>query len=101
MRELNHGKKDLKGFKTRHDIKTSTITFKDPKLEKKRQEKLKETSKEQKIKETEDLSDNELNNKKQKKRSKLSEWEELQQEERFLKKFKSGKISKEQLNKLL
>lgn len=103
MREFNHGKVDLKAFKNRPEITTSTIAFKDPKLEKKRQEKLKAKAAVnlKQNREIENVSDNESTNEKQKKRPKLSEWDELQQDERLLKKFKSGKISKEHLNELL
>lgn len=105
MRELNYGKHDFKRFKN-IDIKTSTIAFKDLKMEKARQDKIKIKKQVNKNKPNEiekenfEDEDEELS-RKRKKRSKLSEWEELQQEDRFLKKFKAGKITKEQLNKLL
>lgn len=117
MPELNSFK--LGTFK-RTDIETSKIAFKDPKRELERQKNLTERqnpvptekvsprdyfminspifqkpqkSKSEKI-EKEKIS-------KKRKRKQKSEWEELQEADRLLKKFKKGKLSKEEVNKLM
>jgi ATP-dependent RNA helicase DDX55/SPB4 len=101
IRELN-GRKDLSEFRPRMDVKTGEIKFKDPKMEAKRQMKIQGGSKQ--IKEENATNEMEVEEEEEeikqpkKNKRKLSEWEQLQREEHMIKKFKKGKLSKEQLN---
>jgi hypothetical protein len=84
------------------DVKTGEIKFKDPKMEAKRQMKIQGGSKQ--IKEENATNEMEMEEEEEemkqpkKNKRKLSEWEQLQREEQMIKKFKKGKLSKEQLN---
>uniref|UniRef100_A0A914C373 ATP-dependent RNA helicase n=2 Tax=Acrobeloides nanus TaxID=290746 RepID=A0A914C373_9BILA len=100
---------ELKSFKLgtfkRTDIETSKISFKDPKRELERQKNLTERQnpvpaekKPQKAK-SEKIEKEKIS--KKRKRKQKSEWEELQEADRLLKKFKKGKLSKEEVNKLM
>ncbi|KAH7729717.1 DNA/RNA helicase [Aphelenchoides avenae] len=104
---------DLSTFK-RSDVDTSKIPFKDEKRETARQTALQERFKPKEIvkkapsrgqrQRSQSESKHEKANvqnegpRKRKKGPKKSEWEQLQEEERILKKFKKGKISKDELN---
>jgi hypothetical protein len=84
------------------DVRTGEIKFKDPKMEAKRQMKIQGGSKQ--IKEENATDEMEVEEEEEeikqpkKNKRKLSEWEQLQREEQMIKKFKKGKLSKEQLN---
>lgn len=94
---------DLRSFEGRRDVKTSTIAFRNVKKEANRQQ-MKENPKQEsnyiqnhnKAEKAEDEV-----GEKRKRKGKTTEWEELQHEQRLLKKFKKGKISKEELDELL
>ncbi|KAI1726764.1 DEAD/DEAH box helicase domain-containing protein [Ditylenchus destructor] len=94
---------DLRSFEGRRDVKTSTIAFLNVEREAKRQQ-MKENPKQQ----SKDIQNpnkaekaEEEFGEKRKRKVKTTEWEELQNEQRLLKKFKKGKISKEELDELL
>jgi ATP-dependent RNA helicase DDX55/SPB4 len=110
-------KVDISNFQ-RVDIETSSIPYKDEENEAARQEKLagqegrrpRFQTKGKRRKHRSDKesaaanfdgqeNDGDKNEKaKPQKRKKMNEWEELQTEQRLLKKFKKGKLSKDQLN---
>ncbi|KAI6194555.1 putative ATP-dependent RNA helicase DDX55-like protein [Aphelenchoides besseyi] len=127
MRELR-GRTDLKNFE-KAEITTSNIAFKDPKKEAVRLEKQKEKREAQSVekekqvakekqrtenpskrqikrkfaeaKDVGNLDDPMQKPKKLKKTRKEVEWQELQSDERLLKGYKKGKISKSELNERL
>lgn len=98
IKEL-HGRKDLRDFQPRMDIQTSQIPFKNAKLEEKRQQKMADRKNGQKYKFANEMENEEGEevNKPTKKRRKVTEWEQLQREEQLIKKFKRGKLSKQEL----
>ncbi|KAI6242600.1 putative ATP-dependent RNA helicase DDX55-like protein [Aphelenchoides fujianensis] len=127
MRELR-GRTDLKDFE-KAEVSTSAIPFKDPKkeavrLEKQRQKREEQSAEKEKraahekqreenpskrqikrkladAKDGEKLDDEAQKPKRSKKTRKEVEWLELQKDERVLKGFKKGKISKAELNERL
>jgi len=108
MKELKR-RSDLSKFKARTDVQTQMIAYKNPKLEEARQATRAkkasgktETLKDESLKEgMEDNKESPEREEPKRKRKKLSEWDELQQDERLLKKFKKGKLSKKQLEEML
>jgi ATP-dependent RNA helicase DDX55/SPB4 len=93
MDELK-GRKDVQFHVPLVGINTASIAYKNPRLELERQEQIKQ-------RQNKELPSRQIgqNNKPSNKRK--SEWQELQDEERLIKKLKKGKISKEEFNKAL
>lgn len=107
MKELKKCKQNLNEcFKGREDIQTSTIKFKDNKAEELRQQKINKKMNERQdgiinqkkieLKNTENFKKH-----KNKRKRKMSDFEELQREALILKKFKRGKISKQDVENLI
>lgn len=92
MKELE-GRKDIHQF-VESKIKTSSISYKNQKKEEERQIFLSSRG----IRNINASSISPSNEKTRKRRK--TEWEELQEEERLLKKFRRGKLSKHELNSL-
>lgn len=92
MKELE-GRKDIHQF-VGSKIKTSSISYKNQKKEEERQIFLSSRG----IRNINTSSISPSNEKIRKRRK--TEWEELQEEERLLKKFRRGKLSKHELNSL-
>jgi len=85
MEELD-SRKDIKNFKPRLDVRISSISFKDEKLEQKRQEQLQLMTRKEHQEEAKQKTKTTTKAPKRK-----NEWDELQMEERMLKKFKKRK----------
>lgn len=109
MKEFR-GRQDLKLFEN-SKLDLSKVEFKNEKMEAKRkieleerkkaiQEKLNKASRKRKSTEKEEAPEKSAAPKKKKNR-KQAEWEELQQDQRLLKKYKKGKISKAEINQEL
>jgi hypothetical protein len=105
IREL-WGRKDLNAFQPRMDIKTFDIAFKSEKLEEKRQQKLAakwntNNAPGNPIKKEDKNEAGEHFEKRKplqfKRKRTKTEWEKLQREDHLLKKFKKGRMSKEEL----
>jgi len=90
----------LHNFQRRNDIRTSKISYKNEKLEERRKFTLEGGNMRQQQQQN-PPQENIVDQQTRKRRRGKSDWDELEAENRLIKKFKKGKLNKEQLNCLL